>query len=156
MKGLSQIISAIVLIGIAITMSVLVSNWIAQWSTEHMETSSSSCALNTNYVIDSITFKNSTNTMTIKITNKNSRTLYGFSIQLENASDILVFNSSDGNITFSPNITASNRLERGRSAFVKLNLTRYPSMGTSTTNVKVFNQVCSAVYTERGDVVQEA
>jgi len=144
------------MIGVAITVGITVSNWISQWTTEHMETTTSSCALNTNYVIDSIVFKNSTYTMTVKITNKNSQTLYGFNVQVENASDILLFNSSNGNVTYSPNISSSNRLERGRSVFVKVNLTRNPTMGTSANRVKVFNDACTAVYTETAEISQES
>lgn len=148
LKGISPLIAIIVMMGVAITIGVLISNWVTQWSTENLETTTASCSLNTNYVIDSAVFKNSTSTVIIKVTNKNSKQLYGFSAQIENASNILVYNASDGNVTYSPNVTSSNKLLRGRSVFVFLNLTRHPSMGTSATNVKVFNEACPAVYTE--------
>ena len=156
MKGLSPIIAIIVMMGVAITVGILISNWVTQWTTEHLDTTASSCALNTNYVIDSVIFKNSTYTLTIKVTNKNSKSLYGFSVQVENTTEILLFNSSDGNVTFSPNVTSTNRLLRDRSVYIKVNLTRHPTMGSSLTTVKVFNDACSAVSTKTTEIAQES
>ncbi|MFH1445196.1 MAG: archaellin/type IV pilin N-terminal domain-containing protein [Nanoarchaeota archaeon] len=155
LKAISPLIAIIIMMGVAVSIGVLISNWVTQWTAEQMETTSSSCSLNTNFVIDSAVFKNSTSILTLKITNKNSRSLYGFSVQVVNASDILVFNASDGNVTFSPNITSSSKLLRGRSIFVKVNLTGYPTMGSSLTEVKVFNEACNAVSTKTEEITQE-
>jgi hypothetical protein len=110
--------------------------------------------LETNYVIDSVEYTNSTRELKVKITNKGTTQLYGFGIMLQNASIIQEFNSTNPLVSVSPSVTSSNKLAREKSAYIKVNMTDYAPLGLSLTEVKVLNDACDAVSASTTTITQ--
>ena len=151
MKGVSPIISVILLIAVSISVGIMVTTWITHWVVTQTGSSSISCAIDTNYVIDSAEFNKSTalnNSLLVKITNKGSQKIYGFGAILDNGTAIVKLNSSDSLIN-QGGTSLTSKLDREQSAYIVINLTNiilgYPQLGRTLTEVKVTNDACSAV-----------
>ena len=147
-KGISPIIAVIILIGVAITIGVMLSGWVTQWVTKQTQSTSASCVINTNYVIESAIYNESGgDTLVIKLTNKDSEELYGFNVQLMNNTNIKIFNSSNSIYSESPySFNETKKLKESYTAFIKLNLTSYTGMATTMTEIRITNVVCQGVY----------
>ena len=108
------------------------------------------CITNTNYRIDSATFRSSTNNLTLVITNLGSVELYGFSVQVLNGTNVEVYNSTDPKLSISPNITETNPLKEQRSAVIIINMAGgyHSSLGNTADQIKVLNKACPAFSAE--------
>ncbi len=156
MKGISPIIAVVLLIAISISLGVLATGWVRNWVMEQTSTELLSCVLDTNYQIDSVTYNSTSKILRIKITNKDSRELYGFGVILDNGTTTQTFNSSASELSVSPSITSSNRLKREQSAYITVNLTSYSALGSSLTEVKVTNSVCNAVSAKSDSITMQS
>jgi len=157
MKGISPVIAAVLLIAITVSVGVLLSSWITHWVSTRTSQASSACVTNTNYKIDSATFAASDNNMTIQITNVGRTGLYGFSVQMSNGTDVVVYNASDPNFKMSPDITESDPLTEQRSAIIIINMNgAYNStMGSTTDQLKVLNKACPMVSADTKTISKE-
>ena len=157
MKGISPVIASVLLIGITVAVGVMLSSWITHWIGTRTQDISGACATSTNYRIDSVRFQTSANNMTIMLTNLGTVELYGFSVQVMNATDVLVYNSSDTKFKISPNITQGSPLKQQRSAIIVVSMTGdYDSgLGRTTDQVKILNSACPAYSAEINSVVKE-
>jgi flagellin-like protein len=151
LKGVSPIIATVLLIAVAISVGIMVTTWITQWVVHQTGSESMTCAINTNYIIDTAEFNKSTtlnSTLLLKVTNHGTEKIYGFGVQLDNGTTIMVFNSSSSLID-QGGISSSSKLAQERSAYVKVNLTNttagYTTMGTTLTKVTVTNDGCPSV-----------
>ena len=159
-KGLSPVVSVVLMIAVAISIAILVTTWVTNL-TQQQITGDKSCALNTNYIIESAKWNKSNDlnaTLLIKLTNKGQQKLYGFAVQIDNGTDIIDFNSS---VVDQDGISASNKLERERSAYLVVNLTNanlaYPALGASLVTsddvvIKITNEACNTVSSETNSV----
>lgn len=145
MKAISPVVAVVLLISVTLSLGVVVTSWIRNWILKETINPQISCVLETNYVIDSVTYSTDTNELKIKITNKGTTELYGFGVMLQNATIIQEFNSSNPLVSISPNITVINKLGREKSAYIKINLSDYIPLALSLTEVKVLNDACDAV-----------
>jgi flagellin-like protein len=157
MKGISPIIASVLLIGITVAVGVMLSSWITHWIGTRTQDISGACATSTNYRIDSVRFRTSANNMTVMLTNLGTVELYGFSVQVMNATDVLVYNSSDTKFKISPNITEESPLKQQRSAIIVVSMTGdYDSgLGRTADDVKILNSACPAYSAEINSVVKE-
>jgi len=159
-KGVSPVISVVLLVAVAITVGVFVSTWINQWVNTQTSDPSVTCAINTNYIIDSATFTNSTGELLIKITNRGERELYGFSISLSNSTDTEFFNTSS---VEQGGINATNKLERHHSVYIEVNTTHKSTdgynfsceLGRSLEEIVVLNNACSSISSSTTSVTQQ-
>ena len=150
-KGVSPVVAVVLLIAVAVTVGMLVTTWITSWVTEQTSKPSLTCAINTNYIIDSARFNYTGNEiLLIKITNEGSEELYAFGLILDNGTLIKQFNTTQ--INASPNVTANNKLKQEQSTYLTLNLsnattstTGGPIFGRTLTEVRVTNNACTAV-----------
>jgi flagellin-like protein len=142
-KGISPIIATILLIAVAISVGIMVTTWITHWVVEQTTSTSISCAVDTNYIVDSVEFNKTTllnNTLLIKVTNKGSEKIYGFGAILDNGTYIKVFNYTNSNVD-QGGLSSVNKLEREQSAYIKINLTN------TLSDIKITNAACPAVST---------
>jgi len=160
-KGVSSVVSTVLMIAVAISIGILVTTWITHWVQQQTGSKDISCAINTNYVVDSAEWNKSgqyNGTLLIKLTNKGKQKLYGFGVVIDNGTKILEFGQSS---VGQGGISSSSTLERERSVYLTVNLTnstlRYPAFGrslmtSSDVTVKVTNAACDAVPAETNSV----
>ena len=160
LKGVSPVVSVVLMIAVAISVGILVTTWVTHWTQQQIGSQDISCAIHTNYVIDSVEWNKSgyNSSLLIKITNKGRYKLYDFGVVLDNGTKILEFNSS---IVDQGGISSTNKLERERSVYLLVNLNDssrgYPAFGRTLTTsddvvVRVTNGACSAVAAETDSV----
>ena len=157
MKGISPVIASVLLIGITVAVGVMLSSWITHWIGTKTQDISSACATSTNYKIDSANFGSSASNMTLTLTNLGTVELYGFSVQVMNATEIIVYNSSDSKFKISPNVTQSSPLKQQRSAIIVISMSgNYESnLGRTADLIKILNSACPAYSAETRDVIKE-
>jgi len=157
MKGISPVIASVLLIGITVAVGVMLSSWITHFIGTRTQDISSACATSTNYKIDSASFKSSTNNMTIILTNLGTIELYGFGVQIMNATEVMVYNISDAKFKISPNITQSAPLKQQRSAIIVISMSGdyETNLGKTTDLIKVLNNACPAYSAETGNIIKE-
>lgn len=156
-KGISPIVAAVLLIAVSISVGVLATTWVRNWILEQTQEDILSCVLDTEYQINAAEYNTTSNLLKLKMTNKNERALYGFGVLLDNGTTFLDVNYTDANITLSPSITATNRLERERVVYLTLNLTYFSgfeTLGDTLSEIKVSNEVCSTVVAKTGTITQ--
>lgn len=153
-KGISPIIAVVLLIAIAISLGILVSNWATQWVFTEISSPERACGLDTDYIIERAVFNETgDDQLWIKITNKGNVELYGFGIEMDNGTRIVRFESGSEFINQSNQstiINRTNRLGRERSLYLIVNLTNesfynYSTFGSTLKSVKVLNDVCDTV-----------
>ena len=158
MKGISPVIAAVVLIAITIAVGVLLSGWVTQFVTKETETASA-CITNTNYKIDSATYTAGTKQLTIMVTNLNVRDLYGFSVQIQNTTNIVIYNYTESDFTISPNVSKSEPLKDQRSAIILINTTGakgdYSNLAYTATELKVLNSACPTFSIKTSQIEKE-
>lgn len=151
MKGVSPIVASVILISVAVVAGVMVSTWVTHWTSTQTSTTQS-CAINTQYVIDSATFTGSTNETRVKITNKGSEGIYGFEITVDNGTDITRFSA----VTDSINTSTTSKLTQGNSAY--LNVRTAGNFNISVCNkakeIRVTNRACSSVMAKTETITQ--
>jgi flagellin-like protein len=145
-KGVSPVIAAVLLIAATVTIGILFTTWATHWTSEQISSQTSTCSINTNYLIERVEFnKSGDNQMLIKITNKGTHDLYGFGVVLDNGTKVVNINSSDPLIN-QGNITELVPLREEQSAYIRLNLSvNYTNLGKTVTDVRVLNDACSVV-----------
>ncbi|MFH1978056.1 MAG: archaellin/type IV pilin N-terminal domain-containing protein [Candidatus Aenigmatarchaeota archaeon] len=165
-KGVSPIISAVLLIAVAVSVGILVTTWVTSWVTTQTGSNDISCAIDTNYVIDSAQFKNTSaeNTLLVRITNKGKQSLYGFGMILDNGTNVLQVNETTNMsahftyVSLNPTITQSNPLSREASMYISINLSNSTLgntvFGGSLTSVRVTNKACDAISAAIASVTQ--
>jgi len=140
------------MIAVAISIGVLVTTWVTNW-TQRQTSSDTACAINTNYVINSVEWNKTgyNSTLLVKITNKGSQKLYGFGAVIDNGTKI---NEFDYTVIDQGGVSSLNKLDRERSVYLLINLTnstlRYPAFGRSLTKsddieIRITNKACDAV-----------
>ncbi len=153
LKGISPMVSTVLLIAVAVSVGMIVTNWMLGW-TEDQTGSDNACVTGTYYIIEKAEWNKSADlnsTLRLKITNKGEYKIYGFSVEIDNGTSIMLF---DTNEVGQGGISASNRLEREHSAYIIVNLTNttlgYPAFGRSLltsdeAEVRVTNDACDGV-----------
>jgi flagellin-like protein len=158
MKGISPVIAAVILIAISVVVGVMLSSWVTHWITERTG-SASSCAAYTNYRIDSAKYSSTTKNLTIVVTNLASVKLYGFSIQMQNSTDIVNYNSTNPDIKISPNITKDKPLDEQRSAIIIVNTNgitgNHSSMAVTAEKIRLLNKACPGFAAETSKIERE-
>ncbi len=158
-RGISPVVSVVILIAVSISIGVIVSTWITHL-VEQETSSSELCALNTLYNIETARFNISAdNKLLLKITNENEKELYGFGVIMDNGTEILTMNSTNIRIDQS-NISSTNTLKRKQSIYLIVNMTNtteesfdYQGFGlslttSSNTQIIVTNEACDSVATD--------
>jgi flagellin-like protein len=131
-KGISPIVAVVLMIAVAISLGVLVTIWITSWVTTQTTSSGLACVVNTNYIIDSATYYNSSNELRIKVTNKGQEGLWGFGFALDNGTDVRQFNWS--NVYGQDGINQSNKLRSQQSLYLWVNSSSIAIDGRAMTN----------------------
>jgi len=158
-KGISPVVASVILIAVSVSVGVMVSTWITHLIEQEIS-QDELCSINTNYNIESAKFNSSgNNTLWLRIKNEGEYELYGFGVILDNGTQIIIMNSSD-NRTNQGGISATNKLKRKYSMYLKVNLTNtteesidYQGFGlslttSSNTKITVFNDACTATDSE--------
>lgn len=145
-KGVSPVVAVVLLIAVAIAIGILVTTWITHWTSTQISSQPITCAINTNYIIESVEYnKTGGDLLLIKVTNKGAENLYGFSAVMDNGTYILDVNSTSWRIDHG-GISKTYPLRREKSTYVTVNLTiNYTGLGESLTDVRVLNSACNAV-----------
>ena len=158
MKGISPVIAAVVLIAISVAVGVLLSGWVTQFVSKETEIANS-CVTNTNYKIDSATYSTATQRMTVMITNLNTMELYGFSVQMQNTTHIVLYNYTEPDFSISPNVSKTDPLKDQRSAIiiVDMNGTKgdYGNLAYTATELKVLNSACPTFSIKTSQIEKE-
>jgi len=150
-KGVSPVVAVVLLIVVAISMGIFVTTWVTHWISTQTSSSSISCAINTNYLVDSAVFnKSGENILRLKILNKGSQELYGFGVVLDNGTLIVRMNSTSEFLGGTNNtLSEGNSLKREQTAYLLVNLSNttlgYPSFGATIKELRVLNDACDAV-----------
>ncbi len=153
MKALSPLIAAIILVVITIVTGVIVSNFITQFVTRHTG-SQTICATNALYSIESAVFNRSGDDLLVLIIiNKGEERLFGFGVELFNATDIETFKANSSQLSVSPEINETNRLGQEESAIIKLNLSGNDLIETADL-VKVRNLACVEASAQTRDITK--
>lgn len=109
------------------------------------------CLSETNYILDSVEFNETGDeVLLIRITNHGKMEVYGFGVSLTNDTSFLHF-SWDSPLLDQGNIDQTNRLETGRSIYLKIDMSDYPVLGQTLTEMVVTNQACP-LYQSRASV----
>lgn len=151
MKGVSPVVASVILIAVAVVVGVMVSTWVTHWTATQTETTQS-CAINTQYVIDSATFTSSTNETRARITNKGSEGIYGFEMTVDNGTDLIRFST----ITETPSTSSTNKLTQGNSAYLSatavgdFNIT----LCSQAKEIRVSNRGCPSVLVKTKTITQ--
>ena len=152
-KGISPIISAVIVIAIVFIIAALVSPWMYDIVSDmtnqtQKDTSDEIKCRNAAYGFDpnygtygaSWDFSTINNTMGIRIKNTGTISLHNFSFELTfNETIIEYFDATDYTQR-----TASNPLKPGQSAFLNASFTK--DVNDTLTSVKITNIVCPSVY----------
>ncbi len=145
MKGVSPVIAVVILIAITVAVGVMISSWVTQWINTEIS-GASSCASYSTYSVDSATYTGSTKNLTLKITNNGKIELYGFEVQILNATSVVLYNSTSSDITISPPISETTPLKEQRSAIIIVDMNGtegdYSAIGTTSEEIKVLNKAC--------------
>jgi len=158
-KGISPIVAAVLLIAVSISVGILATTWVRNWVIEQTQEDLLSCVLDTEYQISGAEYNTTSKLLKIKITNKNKRTIYGFGVMIDNTTTFLEVAYNSSNITLSPNITSTNRLDRERVVYLTLNLTDYTghsTIGSTASEIRVSNQICTAVVAKTTTITQRS
>jgi len=159
MKGISPLISTVLLIGVTITMAVIIGPWAIKLATDTSQGATNSAnqdmtCRQTAYFFDSdygnsgvSWYFNGTNgTVSVKIINTGSQNLYNFSMELTMLAaaetKILIYPSV--NITSDTQRTFSNPLKPGYDWLINAEVAGINDTW-SLTKVKVINEVCPRV-----------
>lgn len=158
-KGVSPIIGVIVLLAAAITIGVVITTWFSSWASTATSPEALTCAVNTKYVIDSAKFNDSgKNYLLIKVTNKGEEQLYDFGLYVDNGTVIAQFNSTHDNLSMSPSVSSADKLKRGESTYITLDMRAnttnntdeisayYSTLFESLDEIRVTNGPCDTVY----------
>lgn len=159
-KAISPVVSVVLLIAVAVSIGILVTTWITHWVTTTTGSTSISCAMNTNYIIESAEFNKSStynNTLLIKLTNKGGEWLYGFGAILDNGTRIVILKPNN-TIINQGGISLTNKLKREESVYITINMTNktlnYPALGGTLDEIKITNKACPAVSTRTSTITQ--
>ncbi len=151
MKGVSPVVAVVIMVAVAIMLTVFVSSWVMENISKQTGTSPD-CSVHTQYIIDSAKFKSSNNQTRVVAINKGEESIYGFSLQIENGTDMQTITG----ITESPATNSSSRLGKGRSVFITYtsigNYNR--TLGLTMTELKVMNTGCPEVFEETETIDQ--
>ena len=90
-KAVSPVIATVLLIALAVSIGVLITTYITSFVDTQTRGEDVTCAINTNFIIESAEFNRTglNNTLQLKITNKNREPIWGFAVTLNNGSFIL-------------------------------------------------------------------
>jgi len=151
-KGVSPVVAGVILIAVAVVVGTMVSTWVTQW-TSTQTSGTQSCAINTQYVVDSSKFTSATNTTTIKITNKGSEGVYGFEITVDNSTDVMRLT----NLGESPSTSSTSKLTQGNSAYLTVTITgaENVTLMTTTNEISVSNTGCTSVSAKTETITQQ-
>jgi len=158
-KGISPVVASVILIAVSVSVGVIVSTWITHLITEQTG-GSRMCAINTLYNVESAKFNMTGNDkLRLKITNEGEEGLYGFGVNMDNGTDIIILNSTHFRIE-QGNISSVNKLTRKQSVYIMVNMTNttdenidYRNFGLSLTTssgieIVVTNDACNAMASE--------
>lgn len=151
MKGISPVVAGVILIAVAVIVGTMVATWVTQW-TATQTTTAPSCAVNTQYVIDSAKFTSSINETRIKVTNKGSEGIYGFNIIVDNGTAIVRFST----VTESPSTSSTSKLTQGNSAYLTATVAgaNNQTVCTTATEIRVANTGCPSISTKTTTITQ--
>lgn len=151
MRGVSPIISVVIMIAVVIMLGAAISSWIGE-DISKQTSSWRDCSVYTKYEITNAKFKSSTNQTLITVINKGIQQLYGFSLQFENGTDLQTVTG----VTESPATNTSSKLDKGKSVSITYtcigNYNR--TLGRTMTWLKVINTACPQVPAETTKIKQ--
>lgn len=139
MKGISELVGAILLIAIVIVIGTIIAIWGASFfQTQTGE--ASGCVSDTNYIIEEPTFNlTGQNEMRIRVTNFGDMGVYGFGVTVRNGTDVLVFGPGEVD---QGGISQSAPLNKGESAYILVDMLGHSQMARNLVEVVVTNQAC--------------
>ena len=146
MKGISEIVGVMTLIAIA----VLIVTGISISSSRFVITGQpgTACIAESNYNAESVGFNLSgQNLLHVKITNHGRMEMYGFGLALTNDTTFIQV-KEDSPLLDQDGINLDNRLKRGESMYLKLDMSNHPGLGDSLTEIIITNVPCP-LYTFR-------
>lgn len=154
MRGISPVIAAIILIGLAISVGIMVSSWVTHM-VDQQTGENAFCKLNTNYIIETTEFNRSgANELLMKVTNKGTYELYGFGVEVDNGTYVVQFNSTDTRISTSPAISSTGKLKQEHSAYITTSMAGYTALARTATKIKLVNDACSGTSTSTNSIIQ--
>lgn len=140
-KGVSDLISSILLIGMVIVIGVMITTFMQKYTSTEKERSA--CIMDTNYIIDGVTYEPESDMLRIKITNHGRLPVYGFKVYLyfdSTVDEFEVENVSQGGIT------EDSPLGREEETYLTVNLTQGPDF-EELTEMVIKNEACPQVTT---------
>ena len=139
MRGVADLIAAILLIAIVIVIGTIITVWGTKFF-EVTTTETAGCVGFTSYIIESQEFNTTgQNELRVKITNFGKQDLYGFGAILRNSSDVAIFEAEDVDQGF---ISEEAPLKRGESAYILIIMDSNAALAQSLTEITVTNQAC--------------
>ncbi|MBI2676001.1 MAG: hypothetical protein HYX24_06065 [Candidatus Aenigmarchaeota archaeon] len=154
LKAVSPLVAVVLLISITLLTGVVITLWVKSFTSKYTSLSPIECALNAQYAIDSAEYDSARKEISVRVTNKGKIDLSGFSLILDNSTDIREVNSTSGMLSFSPDISRSNRLKIERSVIIKANAASGHELARTLKSIKVLNEVCAEVSASTESIVQ--
>jgi len=151
-RGLSPIISVVILIVVVFSIAAMVGPWMYDIATTMSNQTSSDvdtkllCQntaydFDTDYATFGVNWSEANNALTAKIINTGTINLHSFSFEtIVNSTVIKYFN-----VTIDTQKTASNPLKPGQTVILEADGTTY-LVGSTLNEVKILNNVCPSVY----------
>jgi flagellin-like protein len=150
MRAVSPVVAVVIMIAATVITAVFLSTWVMKEVSDQTSTNPQ-CAVHTSYEIESAKFKSSLNETRVVVVNKGAESIYGFSLQVENGTDIQTVG-----VVESPETSSSSGLSRGRSVFLTYTSigSFNQSLGLTMTWLKVMNAGCPEVFAETRAIEQ--
>ena len=140
MKGISELVAAILVIAIAIVVGTIIAMWNIGFIRE--ERASISCGSDTSYIIESARLGIvKPYTLTLKVTNHGKLPVWGFGVILRNATSSIQL-SSDSPLIDQAGITKDEPLGPGQSVYINIDLSSYKDLANSLQEVILTNDAC--------------
>ncbi len=153
-KAISPLVAVVLLIFITLSTGMIITIWVKNFVVKYTTMSPLECALNAQYTIDSAEYDSSRKEVVVRLTNKGTIDLYGFTVILDNSMDIKEYSPTSGLISLSPEIGRSNPLKAGRSAILRINVAAAHELAQSLKQIKVLNEVCIEVSASTESILQ--
>lgn len=148
MKGISETISFVILVGLALTLAALIGPWVYRMATDRASASDNQTTTTikcgeagydfvSSYGTSGVIWNSTANALWAKIKNTGNTMLYDFSFEVNiNSTSITSYQATAGTRK-----SSSNPLRPGESIIIKADIT--DNLNSSTVNsVKVLNSIC--------------
>lgn len=130
-KGVSPVVAVVILIGIAVITSGILSSWITSFVSE--SSNQDTCSMKTMYTLSDVTYNATSGEIKLRVKNTGAARLYNFSVEADNGTVVFLAQAS------SP--APSYMVDVGRAQYVLANMS--PENISNVLTVTVLTQSCA-------------